>query len=145
VHRVLTVITGPPCGGKSTYARQHARLDDIVVDFDLIAAALGSLASHGHSKHIAAVAGRAWFAAVCEAIARHHDGHRAWIIDTSPPDSRRRQYEAAGARIVLCTAPRAELHARAAADGRPLDWRNRIDQWLDARPGDPSPRPGTRW
>lgn len=141
---MLTVITGPPCGGKSTYARQHARTDDIVIDFDLIASAPGSSTDHGHSKHITTVAGKAWFAAVCEAIAQHHDGCRVWIIDTSPPGNRRRQYDAAGARFVICTAPRDELHARA-KETRPKDWIHRIDQYLASHPSDPSPKSATRW
>ena len=126
---MLTVITGPPCGGKSTYARQHAMPGDIVIDFDLIAQALGSQVDHGHSDHIAAVAGRAWYAAVCEAIAQHHQGRRAWVVDTSPGEARRRQYEAAGARWATCTAPPGELHRRA-SESRPPQWHARIDQWL---------------
>lgn len=34
---VITVVTGPPCSGKSTYVRTHARPGDIIVDFDAIA------------------------------------------------------------------------------------------------------------
>jgi predicted kinase len=142
---VLTVITGPPCGGKSTYARQHARPGDIIVDFDQIAQALGSQVTHGHSDRIASVASRAWYAAVCEAIRQHHQGCRAWVIDTSPAPDRLRQYEAAGARMVTCTAPPEELHRRAQGNRPPL-WHNRIEEWLAGeRQDDPQPRPRTRW
>jgi len=142
---VLTVVTGPPCSGKTTYLQQHARPDDIVIDFDAIAQALGSHVGHGHSAHIASVAGKAWFAAVCEAIAQHHAGRRAWVIDTAPTASRRRQYEAAGARTVTCSETPQELHAR--ADGnRPPSWHARIDQWFASQGrDDPQPRPRTRW
>jgi hypothetical protein len=142
---MLTVVTGAPCSGKTTYVTQHARPDDIVIDFDQVAQALGSQVSHGHSDHIAAVAGKAWYAAVCEAIAQHHKGRRAWIVDTAPGHNRRRQYEAAGAKTVTCTATPAELHRR--ADGsRPSSWHHRIDQWLASQGhDDPQPRPRTRW
>ena len=142
---MLTVITGPPCGGKTTWVQQHARPDDIVVDFDHIAQALGSQVTHGHTDRIASVASRAWYAAVCEAIAQHHKGYRAWIVDSAPNAGRRRQYEAAGARTVTCTAAPEELHRRAQGN-RPPSWHARIDQWL-AREGkdDPQPRPRTRW
>lgn len=110
---MLTVITGAPCSGKSTYLGQHARPDDIVIDFD--------------------------------AIAQHQAGRRAWVIDTSPTPNRRRQYEAAGARTVTCTADPAELHRRAEGN-RPPDWHGRIDQWLaSGGHDDPQPRPRTRW
>jgi predicted kinase len=144
---VLTVITGPPCGGKTTWVTQHARPDDIVIDFDQIAQALGSQVTHDHSGHLAVVAGKAWYAAVCEAIAQHHQGRRAWIVDTSPSPNRRRQYEAAGARTVTCTAPPEELHRRADTS-RPASWHARIDQWIatqDDPRNDPRPRPRTQW
>jgi predicted kinase len=142
---VLTVITGPPCGGKTTYARQYAKPGDIVIDFDLIAQALGSLATHGHSDHIAAVASEARHAAIAEAIAQHRKGRRVWIVDTDPGERRRKQYAIAGARTVTCTAPPAELHRRA-SENRPPAWHNRIDQWLASQgQHDPQPRPHTRW
>jgi hypothetical protein len=142
---MLTIVTGAPCSGKTMYVTQHARPDDITVDFDRIAQALGSQVDHGHCDHIASAASRVWYTAVCEAIASHHKGHRAWVIDSAPAASRRKQYEAAGARTVTCTASPEELHRRAEGN-RPPSWHARIDQYL-AREGkdDPLPRPPTRW
>jgi len=126
---VLTVITGPPCAGKSTYLRQHAVPGSVVIDFDDLAQALGSPVTHGHdsSHHWVTVAARG--AAITAAIAAHRRGTPVWITDTSPPPARLRQYQAAGAELVRLTAPAAELHARAAA-GRPPEWHERIDRWL---------------
>lgn len=142
---MLTVVTGAPCSGKTMYVTQHARPDDITVDFDHIAQALGSQVDHGHSDHIASMTSRVWYTAVCEAIACHHRGYRAWVIDSAPTASRRKQYEAAGARTVTCSATPQELHAR--ADGnRPPSWHARIDQWFASQGcDDPQPRPRTRW
>lgn len=42
---MLTVITGPPCGGKTQYARKHALPGEVIVDFDAIAVELGSAAT----------------------------------------------------------------------------------------------------
>lgn len=36
----LVVVTGPPCSGKTTYAREHARRGDMVYDLDALADAL---------------------------------------------------------------------------------------------------------
>ena len=38
----LYVVTGPPCGGKSTYVREHAKPGDFVIDLDRLALAITS-------------------------------------------------------------------------------------------------------
>ncbi len=136
---MITVITGPPCSGKTTYARQHARPGDIIIDFDDIAQALGSPVRHGHADELARVAIAARSAAIKTAIDAGRRGVRAWIVDMAPTSARRRQYEQAGARIVTLTAGRDELHRRAGAE-RPPRWHNLIDQWLDSG-GKPVPPP----
>ena len=150
---MLTVITGPPCAGKTTYARQHAMPGDIIVDFDEIAMALGCQARHtyGDRDHIWHVTLAARNAAITSAIQRHHEGARVWIIDCVIPPNRQDAYDANGARIVRLTAEPAELHRRASAE-RPPQWHAQIDQWLatGGRPQyparrEPSPRRGTRW
>lgn len=129
---MLTVVTGPPCAGKSTYVRTHAGPDDVVVDYDLLAEALGSGDSHDHPPHIAHVARSAREAAIKTAVGYHHHGHRVWVIDTELPDRRRREYMRAGATIATVTAERDVLHDRARS--RPPRWHRMIDQWLDDHP-----------
>ena len=140
---MLTVVTGPPCGGKSTYAREHARTGDIVIDFDAIAQALGSPVTHGHEKPVSEVAAAAWSTAILRALDEHARGARVWIVDSSPTAYRRRRYTEAAARMVTCTADRDELHRRA-DESRPPSWHRRIDQYLDAG-REPAPRARTAW
>lgn len=142
---MLTVITGAPCAGKSTYARQHRRPGDIVIDFDDLAQALGSGVTHDHADHIREVAAAAWSSAVREAIRQHRAGRRVWIVDTRPSAHRREDYDRAGARMVVLTVGAAELHRRADADRSPSAHR-RIDEYLakDAA-RDPAPASRTRW
>ena len=45
----LTLISGPPCAGKTTYARDNAGPNDVILDYDLIAQELGSTTTHGHA------------------------------------------------------------------------------------------------
>ena len=152
---MLTVITGPPCSGKTTYLHQHRMPGDISIDFDDLAQALGSRVRHGHSDDIRRVTIAARSAAIKAAIDAHHRGVRVWIVDMAPPQSRLEQYARANARIVRLTADRAELHRRAEAE-RPPQWHNLIDQHLDtggravpppwqARPRDPAARSRTEW
>jgi hypothetical protein len=149
---MLTVVTGPPCSGKSTWVKQHARPGDIVIDFDVIAQALGSPSVHGHSPALTQVAAEARHAAIAEAITQHHKGARVFVVDTQPGEKRRWQYDHAGAKWVNLTATPDELHARCSRE-RPAAWHARIDQWLAAdaaaaagkRMPDPPSRPLTSW
>ena len=131
---MLTVITGPPCSGKTTYVAQHAKPGHITVDFDTLAQALGSPVTHGHARPVWKVAIDARDAAITAAIGRHRQGATAWIIDSRPTPAARRRYLEAGARIVDLTAPAEELHRRADQAGRPPEWHQRIDQFLAGRP-----------
>ena len=140
---MLTVITGPPCSGKTTYARQHARPGDIIIDFDAIAQALGSPVSHGHDDPIWRVTIEARDAAIKATLRQARRGATAWVIDSRPTEQARQSYRAAGGRIVDLTAPAAELHRRATEAGRPAGWHARIDQFLAGQ--DPQPRRATRW
>lgn len=127
---MLTVVTGPPCAGKTTYVRQHALPGHIIVDFDAIAQALGSPVSHGHDTPIWKAAADARDAAITAAIRCHRHGATAWIIDSRPTPAARRRYLEAGGRVVDLTAPAEELHRREDAAGRPAAWHSRIDQFL---------------
>lgn len=138
----LTVITGPPCAGKSTYATQQALPGDIIIDFDAIARALGSPVGHGHDSHITQTASAAWSAAIREALKRL-GRHSTWIIDSKPSTWRTGEYDRAGARYVRLHAGTAELHRRADEAGRPAAWHARIDQFTAGT--DPQPRTVTRW
>lgn len=133
---MLTVVTGPPCSGKSTHVLLHARPGDIIIDLDLIAQALGSDRSHGHADQITRVAMTAREAAIRAVLTLHRGGARAWIVDCDPSSARREQYHRAGARWVRLTASRAELHRRAA--DRPAEWHQMIDRQLAG----PTPRQG---
>lgn len=97
---MLTVVTGPPGSGKTTYVQSHAKPGDIVIDFDLMAEAMGSPVGHGHSPAIVRVTLGAWRVAVDEAIYCHRIGACAWIVDTYPPKARRQKYHIAGAKIL---------------------------------------------
>ena len=50
--RHVTLVTGAPCSGKSTYVRQHAHPGDVVLDFDIIARQLGSSRRWRHETAI---------------------------------------------------------------------------------------------
>lgn len=129
---MLTVVTGAPCSGKSTFVREHAKPGDLVVDFDALARALGSPVAHEHSPWACQVAATAW-AEVVRLVMRRHDGERCWVVDSLPTPQRRWDYGLAGAELVtMRVADPAVLHQRADADGRPASTHGLIDSYLAA-------------
>lgn len=124
---VITVVTGPPCSGKTTYVRTHAKPGDIVIDFDLIAQALGSATPHDHSSAVRHVTIQARRAAIGAALTVHHQTP-VWIVDCNISGDRMRAYRRAGARIITLTVDADELHRRASRE-RPGLWHKLIDGW----------------
>jgi predicted kinase len=141
---MITVITGPPCSGKSAWARENAKPGDIVIDFDVIAQALGSPEDHDHDPRLREITAAAWSAAV-DRLTAGYSGMNAWIVDSRPTRTRLFHYQRAQARIVALDAPPEELHRRATADSRSGDAHQRIDQWTARHGSDPQPRVSTRW
>ena len=136
---MLTIIMGAPCSGKSTYVRERAQPGDIVIDFDVLAQALGSPDPHDHSKAIRMVAIDMRRTAIASAIQQHANGATVWIVDINPGE-RMPAYRRAGAQFVTMTATPAELHARASAE-RPERWHGLINEHLvrEAKAAAPTP------
>lgn len=121
----ITVVTGPPCSGKTTYVRQHAKPGDVIIDYDLIAQALGSPDTHDHPDVIARITRAARQAAIQSAVASQAT---TWVIETTVSPAKQRDYEMAGATFVVLEESRDVLHQRASQE-RPKLWHKLIDDW----------------
>ena len=124
---MLTVVTGPPCAGKTTYIDTHAQPGDITIDMDRIAVALQppGADSHDHPPHVRRVAQAARIAALKRAIAVR--GIHVWLIHTDPDSRDLAAYLDLGAKILTLTEPIDVLLARAA--DRPEWTRRTIREW----------------
>lgn len=127
--RAVTLVTGPPCAGKSTHVAQHARPGDIVLDQDVI----GAAAMRAGLAHVAAMTtGTAWVIRCC-------------------PGPTRRQALAAQLRatdVLLLRPDDAELLARAARRPHPRRHIQAVRDWIsrethDDRGPHDKPRGGT--
>ena len=125
---MITVVTGPPCSGKTTYVRSRAKPGDIVIDFDTMAQAFGSPVDHDHSPATRHVTIQARRIAIAAALTVHHQT-TVWIVDCNIPTDRMRAYRSAGASIVVLSVDPGELHRRASRE-RPALWHRLIDQWV---------------
>lgn len=127
---MITVVSGAPCSGKSTYVQHFARPGDIVIDFDLIAVALGSPVSHDHDEHVV-LARLARRAVIDEVLRRASFAGDVWIVDTAPTHVSLARYAAVGARFEVCDPGRDVCLARALADRRPEWTIAEIHRWYD--------------
>ena len=94
---------GAPCSGKSTFVREQAKGDDIIVDMDRIALALAveDTADFTYSDPIRNIARQARPAIVRGALLAAQGERRlgVWVIHTDPTPSDRQMYRAMGAKF----------------------------------------------
>lgn len=111
---MLRVVTGPPCGGKSSYVANNAEPGAVIVDYDHIATALGA-DDHMPEGHIrdAAFAARS---AVLDYILRNAADIDAWVIQTRLSPVQREMWENAGAEVVTIDPGVSVCLARAVSD-----------------------------
>lgn len=116
---MFTVVTGPPCGGKTTYVAEHREPTDLVVDLDAIAHALGypDEQIEWGSTHPAVAAARLARTQILRALLDGRLRTTAWVIDTKPDRGMQAQYRRAGGRIVIVDPGRAMCLERAAERG----------------------------
>lgn len=132
---MITVVVGPPCSGKSTWVREQKRDGDVVMDFDLLAQALGAPDAHGPEGAVLAVT----WAARAAVIAKVMDGvdADAWVIWLAPSAEKVREMGEQGVRFHVMDTPMEECLERAEADQRPDGTTDRIREWFDNPPDVP--------
>lgn len=125
---VVTLVCGPPCGGKSRYVREHAKPGDLIVDLDLLMRALTGLPMHEHVEAVKPLAFDARDAVLERLWSGSHDVRQAWIVTTAATEKQRATYVRRGCRVVMVTASPEELRRRCAK--RPALWLELVERWL---------------
>lgn len=141
----VRVVTGPPASGKTTYVREHATAEDVVIDLDAIASALrgpNSDPMHVYPAHVRHVAIAARQAAIRRATRlAEHVG--VWVIHSMPSARQRAEYVANGWEIVTVDPGAAVVIERASAE-RPAEARQHIDRYYVEHNPDAVP-PSRSW
>lgn len=143
----VTVVCGPPCGGKTTHVDQHAAPGDVVIDYDRLAVALQAPGadSHDHPPAVRRAAAAARSAATAAAVAAG-SGATVWLIDAIPTARRRGSYRSRGWTLVTCDPGRDVVLER--ARDRPAFALEGIARWYDgdtATTTAAAPRPSRDW
>lgn len=130
---MIHVIKGPPCGGKSTYVREHAKPGDLRVDYDLLAQALGASNSHAAEGMIRRAAFDARAGAIKQALS--DPSAESWIIHTTLSEEAMRKYADAGAVVIELDPGHDECVERAKRDGRPQQTFDGIEKYYSREKG----------
>jgi len=137
--RSVTLIVGPPCGGKTTFAQELARPGDLVIDRDLIARRLGSPRGHMHDPRIARRAEQKMRTEL-DRIPRVGDIN-VFVIRCLPRAAdRERLARQLGATVRLVEPGLDECLRRATRDGRPPGTHAAVRQWYARAAETPTPR-----
>lgn len=125
----VVVIAGPPCSGKSTLAARLAGSGDVVLDFDVIARALGSPASWLHAEPYRTRA-EARMRELMGWLPGHGSG-TAYVVRSLPdPRHRATTVRLLRARVAYVVDPGvAECLRRCEVDGRPVGTVGEIGEW----------------
>ena len=136
----ITVVMGPPAGGKTTYINEHWRPGDVKIDYDAIAVALqGEGAStHDHPTHIKHIVQAMRTTAINQATRLRKRVH-VWIIDSTPTPKHMAEYRALKYQLVTIDPGREVVEARAAGT-RPTSSFAGIARWYsDLATSTPAP------
>lgn len=111
----LTIVCGPVCAGKTTWVRQQAQPDDVVIDLDEIRAKrLNRPISHGCSEGLSAALNAR--NRRIKALAHEVRNVRAWLIVGAPTAAERNAWamRLRPSRVVVMPTPVAKCLARLA-------------------------------
>lgn len=130
----VTVVSGPPCAGKSTWAQEHASPGEVVIDLGLMAKAMGAPDDRAIRRGPAVDAAQA----ARRAAIRHvlESGGDAIVIDTRPSPRALERYREAGAELVELDPGIGTCLERCREDGRPQGTEREIRKWYAQRKGD---------
>ena len=132
--KMVRVVMGHICAGKTAWVAAHAKRSDIVIDHDRIALAMSpeGTASHCYTDSAGAVAGAIRWAAIDSAVrVAKTVGVDVWIVHAYPTQADLTMYLRLGAVTRHVVADHATLRSRAAVE-RPKRMQKSLDERLAA-------------
>lgn len=125
------IIWGPPCSGKSTYAKEHAQDGDLVWDADTVQRALTGCTEHRHDKSALGIL-MGFRSVFLRKTAEQESEHTAYCIVRRITD-KVKELAADDAETVFCDVPMEECLTRLQNDDSRPDkeaWEAIIRNWF---------------
>lgn len=126
----ITLVTGPPCAGKSTWVEEHADPSDLVICHDTFARAAGSPEQWDHTRAHNMKASDMWRAAI-NRLATDPPVRDTWVIRCASTSAERghlaRRIHAD--RVLVIMPPRVLVLARAQTAQRGRQVQQAIRRW----------------
>lgn len=117
----MILVAGPPCGGKTTYVREHAAHGELILDFDDIVEHFSGGTRYTREPNVIEAARIEWSRRLPSAD---------WAIWTAPRRRQRGKFQGQyGATIIIVLASLDECLKRA-DQFRPPGWRDSVYEWF---------------
>lgn len=129
----VTIVTGPPGSGKTTYVTERAQWGDLIVDVDALYAALSGLAWYEKPEALLPFVIEARDA-ILDRLHESSDLRQAWIVTSEARQAElERMKSRYNATVLVLEIPPAECLRRIANDPRRSStaeqWRPLVDRW----------------
>ena len=129
--RHIYLVYGSPCSGKSTYVKNVAGADDLILDIDKIYKCISNNEEHIKSKRISSCVFKVRDLLLDIINTRNGKWKNAYIIGGYPYEGEREKLcTALGAEAILIEASKEECIARA-KENRPKEYIKYIEDWFN--------------
>lgn len=130
----VVLVAGPPCAGKTTYARERLEPGDLLLDADPLYAALSGGQEHDRAPGIWPFVWAGFYGVLRELPRHRFERRTVWVVQGVPRRRERDRYRHLNAAdVVVLETPADECRRRARArfgDGHRLDeYVGLIDRW----------------
>ena len=130
---MVYLICGAPCSGKTTYALQHRKCDDLIVDVDRIYSALSGDDEHGNELYIHKVAKKLTFSLYEIVRTRSGDWNDAYVISlaATPEEIDEARSLVDADEVIVMDTPYDICMER--SKDRPIYFKQIIHEWFETR------------